>query len=59
MKQTFQYSKMAATDSFETACIGKMELTIKQHEATINHLQYESAQMHLLTENAKNDKKRD
>ena len=48
---------METTDTFETACIGKMELTIKQHEATINHLQYESAQMHLLTENAKNDKK--
>ena len=50
-------AKKDATDSFEAACIDKLELTIKQHEDTINHLQYESVQMHLLTENSKNHKK--
>ena len=48
---------MAGIDSFEAACIGKLELTIKQHEDTIHHLEYESAKMHLLTENAKTEKK--
>ena len=45
-------------DTFEAAYIEKMELTIRDHEDTIQQLQYEAAQMNIIAENSKEDLKK-
>ena len=45
-------------DTFEAAYIEKMELTIREHEDTIQQLQYEAAQMNIIAENSKEDLKK-